>query len=76
MQAHTWHLPFPQACCNYEEMVFHPAIECPLCHETLEPDRTLEDHLVGNHTHVETANFIASLHDEAEIRQTSAEGSR
>lgn len=33
----------------------------------LEPDRTLEGHLVESHTHFETACFLTTLDEQAEV---------
>lgn len=52
-------------------MAFTPPVECPICRETLELDRTLEDHLIGNHTQFEVARYLASLHERTEIRPVS-----
>lgn len=54
-----------------KQMAFQPPVECPICGETLELDRTLEDHLVGSHTHAEVVRYLASLHERAEIRPVS-----
>ncbi|QLG48402.1 hypothetical protein [Natrinema halophilum] len=42
-------------------MAFTPPVECPICKDVLEPDRTLEGHLVGNHSHLEVARYLARL---------------
>lgn len=52
-------------------MAFQPPVECPICRETLEPDRTLEDHLVGAHSHAEVARYLASTHEQTEIKPVS-----
>lgn len=48
------------------EMAYDPPVECPLCGETLEPDRTLENHLVITHPEREVARYLASLQEYAE----------
>lgn len=52
-------------------MAFQPPIECPLCQEVLELDRTLEDHLVGKHSPLEVARCLASLSQQAELQPVS-----
>lgn len=52
-------------------MPFQPPIECPLCRKTLEPDRTLEDHLVGCHTQLEVARRFAALQEETGMQPAS-----
>ncbi|WP_195893099.1 hypothetical protein [Halopiger djelfimassiliensis] len=39
-------------------MAFEPPVTCPICQDTLTPDRTLEDHLVGTHTHREVVRYL------------------
>ncbi|WP_254525493.1 hypothetical protein [Natrinema caseinilyticum] len=46
-----------------EGMAFTPPVECPICRDVLELDRTLEDHLVGNHSHAEVARHLACSHE-------------
>lgn len=41
-------------------MPFEPRDECPICRQTLELDRQLEDHLLRTHTKREVVRFIAS----------------
>ena len=53
------------------KMAYEPPVECPLCRETLELDRTLEDHLAGTHTQREVARYLASLHERATPRSIS-----
>ncbi len=50
------------------DMAFTPPVVCPICRETLELDRMLEDHLVGSHTQQEIANYLTSLHEQTELR--------
>ncbi|WP_160163691.1 hypothetical protein [Natrinema altunense] len=52
-------------------MVFKPPVECPICRDVLELDRTLEDHLVETHTHIEVARYVASRSDQAEVQPVS-----
>ncbi|MFB1065423.1 hypothetical protein [Natrinema sp. H-ect4] len=54
-----------------EQMAFNPPIECPICRDVLELDRTLEDHLVGAHTHDEVARYLASLRNRAKMEPVS-----
>ncbi len=54
-----------------EQMAFKPPVECPICCDVLELDRTLEDHLVENHSHVEVARYVASRSDQAEMQPVS-----
>jgi hypothetical protein len=42
-------------------MAFTPPVDCPICGDTLELDRTLEEHLIRSHTHREAARYIVSL---------------
>ncbi|WP_254530914.1 hypothetical protein [Natrinema gelatinilyticum] len=49
-------------------MAFTPPVECPICRDVLELDRTLEDHLVGNHSHGEVARYLAYLHETAGVK--------
>ena len=44
-------------------MTFQPPETCPICQETLAPDRTIDDHLVGAHTHREVASYVATEYD-------------
>ncbi|WP_201293995.1 hypothetical protein [Natronorubrum halalkaliphilum] len=37
-------------------MTFQLPTTCPICQETLAPDRSLDNHLVGSHTHHEIRN--------------------
>ncbi|WP_306053869.1 hypothetical protein [Natronococcus wangiae] len=48
-------------------MTFDPPVTCPVCRETLELDRGLEDHLVGKHTQRELVRYIISRHERAGI---------
>ncbi|WP_226039033.1 hypothetical protein [Natrinema sp. DC36] len=52
-------------------MAFNPPIECPICRDVLELDRTLENHLAGAHTHDEVARYLASLHDRVKMEPVS-----
>ncbi|SER93089.1 hypothetical protein [Natrinema salaciae] len=52
-------------------MAFQPPIECPLCRDVLELDRTLEDHLVEAHTHLEVARSLATLHERSGVQPVS-----
>ncbi len=54
-----------------EQMAFNPPIECPICRDVLELDRTLENHLAGAHTHDEVARYLASLHDRVKMEPVS-----
>jgi hypothetical protein len=49
-------------------MTFDPPVICPVCQETLELDRRLEDHLTGKHTQQEVVQYIVSQHNRTEIR--------
>ncbi|WP_170972386.1 hypothetical protein [Natronorubrum halophilum] len=44
-------------------MTFQLPTTCPICQETLALDRSLDDHLVGSHTHREVAGHLVSQHD-------------
>lgn len=55
------------------DMAFTPPVVCPICRKTLELDRTLEDHLVGHHTHQEVASYITSLHERIELLLSGTE---
>ncbi|WP_083864508.1 hypothetical protein [Natrinema pallidum] len=54
-----------------EQMVFKPPVECPICRDVLELDRTLEGHLVETHTHIEVARYVASRSDQVEVQPIS-----
>ena len=51
------------------DMPFQPPVECPICRETLELDRTLEEHLVGSHTSLEIARQLAAAHKRGDMLQ-------
>ncbi|WP_440769297.1 hypothetical protein [Natronorubrum sp. DTA28] len=44
-------------------MTFQLPTTCPICQETLAPDRSLDDHLVGSHTHREVVSHFVSEYD-------------
>lgn len=44
-------------------MTFNVPVECPICAETLAPDRPLETHLVKKHTHREVAHHLVPQQD-------------
>lgn len=46
-------------------MTFDPPVTCPVCQQTLEPDRALEDHLVGKHTQREIVRYVISQREGA-----------
>ncbi|WP_459808003.1 hypothetical protein [Halopiger thermotolerans] len=52
-------------------MAFEPPVECPICTETLELDRTLEDHLVEKHTHREVASYLVDTAKRVEVSPPS-----
>lgn len=41
-------------------MPFRLPETCPVCEETLAPDRSLEDHLLVGHTHREVVDHVVS----------------
>ena len=41
-------------------MATRPPVECPLCHDDLDRDQKLEDHLVGTHSKRTLAKFVVS----------------
>jgi hypothetical protein len=47
-------------------MTFDPPVICPVCQETLELDRRLEDHLAGKHTQREIVQYIVSQQNRTE----------
>ncbi|GAB3670282.1 hypothetical protein GCM10028856_19840 [Halopiger thermotolerans] len=53
------------------DMAFEPPVECPICTETLELDRTLEDHLVEKHTHREVASYLVDTAKRVEVSPPS-----
>lgn len=54
-------------------MAFTPAVTYPLCQEVLELDRTLEEHLVGSHSHRELARSLAVLHERVGLGRVRTE---
>ena len=44
-------------------MAYQPPVECPICHDVLEPDRTLEQHLLRTHSHLDVARHVASTQE-------------
>ncbi|QSW99230.1 hypothetical protein [Haloterrigena alkaliphila] len=52
-------------------MAFQPPTECPICAETLDPDRTLEDHLRRAHPYDEVIQYVASQHEQTNAQPLS-----
>ena len=48
-------------------MAYELPIECPICHDVLEPDRTLEHHLLRTHSHLDLARYVASTQERVAV---------
>lgn len=52
-------------------MTFQPPVTCPICRDTLAPDRSLEDHLVVSHTHREVVRHFVSQDEQPGLQSIS-----